>query len=413
MRSVRAVTALLFVWLSATLCVTSLHATFSIVAVDPATGEVGGAGASCINNAFIINDLIEGTGAIHTQAYWSSANQTNARNRMLAGDSPQEIITWLVANDAGGFGCSPGGPNCNETHRQYGVVDLFGGGARSAGHTGTNNTFYANHISGPTYSIQGNILLDPAGYDVLSEMESVFLNTSGPLADRLMAALQAANVPGADTRCLSSGRPSISAFIKVVRIGDGANPYLELNVPTTTTTENPIDILQGLYDAWKTGLDAEPDPFLSSVTIADTFLPADGSSTTQVTVIPRNNSGVDLGPGRVVAATHSGNGTLGAVLDNGDGTYTASLTAPLAGSMDTIMATVEGSGGPVTLADQPTVVYTTQTPGGGGGSSGGGCTYSPTRPMDPPSAFAAILPYLGILVLLILMRIRAPRTRGA
>src|SRR3990170_9719 len=79
--------------------------TFSIVAVDTVTGEIGSAGASCVGGgvgAFILSDVIEGIGAIHTQAYWNATNQQNAHNRMLEGLSPQEIIDWLITNDAQG-----------------------------------------------------------------------------------------------------------------------------------------------------------------------------------------------------------------------------------------------------------------------------------------------------------------------
>src|SRR5688500_7631459 len=81
--------------------------TFSIVAVDSVTGEIGSAGATCGDSivwpgtpgAKIISEIIPGKGAIHTQSYYLAANQTNAHNRMMAGDSPKQIIAWLVAND--------------------------------------------------------------------------------------------------------------------------------------------------------------------------------------------------------------------------------------------------------------------------------------------------------------------------
>ncbi|MCZ6690911.1 MAG: DUF1028 domain-containing protein [Planctomycetota bacterium] len=410
MPSLRIITTLVLAALSVCFLAAPAQATFSIVAVDPATGEVGGAGAMCIDNAMIINELIEGIGAIHTQAYYRAVNQNNARSRMLAGDSPQQIIIWLVDNDANGVGCPPSW-NCNETHRQYGVVDIWGTGGRSAAYTGASNAPYADHIEGPTYAIQGNSLLDPATYDVLGEMEAAFLSTTGPLADRLMAALQAANWPGADGRCLPSGKPAISSFIKVVRMGDGANPYLELEVPTTTASENPIDKLQGLFDAWKIDLDGEADPFLSSVSVAQWSLPADGFSTTQITVIPRNNSGADLGFGRIVNVTHSGNGTLGPVVDTGLGSYTATLTAPGYVSSDTITATVDGSGGLVTLSDQPSVQYVAVPPpppvGGSGGYGTPGACCCSLGPVDPLSAWGAMLPFIAVFSLLILMRLRA------
>src|SRR5512136_3132467 len=110
--------------------------TFSIVAVDTVTREIGSAGASCVGpingvGAYIISDVVEGVGAIHTQASWLSANQQTAHQQMLLGKSPQEIIDWMVAHDA----------QSNPTVRQYGVVDLTRRG-QSAAYTGINCTNY-------------------------------------------------------------------------------------------------------------------------------------------------------------------------------------------------------------------------------------------------------------------------------
>jgi uncharacterized Ntn-hydrolase superfamily protein len=212
--------------------------TFSICAVDPLTQQVGSAGASCISGSIILSDVHPGVGVIHTQAYWNGQNQAYARTLMDQGHSPQEIIDLVVANDAGG----------NPTIRQYGVVDLVTGG-RSAAYTGSNCTNYKGHITGATYAIQGNILLGP---QILEDMETAFLTTPGTFADRLMAALQAAKVPGADTRCADEGKSSISAFIRVAKPGDQtAVLYLDLNVNNTNPSTDPIDVLQGLYDTWR------------------------------------------------------------------------------------------------------------------------------------------------------------------
>ncbi|MBM2841602.1 MAG: secretion protein, partial [Bacteroidetes bacterium] len=77
--------------------------TFSIVAVDTVTGEIGSAGASCVGpingvGAYIISDVVEGVGAIHTQASWLSSNQQTAHQQMLLGKSPQEIIDWMATH---------------------------------------------------------------------------------------------------------------------------------------------------------------------------------------------------------------------------------------------------------------------------------------------------------------------------
>ena len=76
-----------------------LMATFSIVAVDTTTGEVGSAGGSCIAGSIIISNIHPGVGAIHTQAYYLPSNQYYASSLMDEGYSPSEIIELLVEND--------------------------------------------------------------------------------------------------------------------------------------------------------------------------------------------------------------------------------------------------------------------------------------------------------------------------
>jgi uncharacterized Ntn-hydrolase superfamily protein len=217
--------------------------TFSIVAVDTVTGEVGSAGASCVTGfgVKIIADVHPGVGAINTQAWLQIANKNYARDLMNSGHTPQQIIDSLRTNDKGSDGR-------DSTYRQYGVADLFGTGARAAGHTGSNADDWKGHIVGPNYSIQGNILLGP---QILDSMEARFLNTPGELAVKLMAALQGANVPGADTRCLAAGTSSTSSYIQVARPGDVAGGfYLDIGVNPLASGKEPIDSLQTLFDAW-------------------------------------------------------------------------------------------------------------------------------------------------------------------
>ena len=230
----------------------SAQDTFSIVAIDSLTGEAGSAGASCVGSsttyphgAAILSDVIPGVGVIHTQAAWNPYNQQYAHDLMMTGLPPQQIIDSLVANDY----------TNNPLTRQYGIADLNGGHPRSAAYTGSNCLNYKNHITGPGYSIQGNILL---GQEILDSMEARYLNTSGSLSDRLMAALQGAKVLGADTRCAPKGTSSQSAFL---RVGRSADPYDSLycdlwmaypqNYPGMYPVD-PIDSLQTLYDIWKT-----------------------------------------------------------------------------------------------------------------------------------------------------------------
>ncbi len=219
--------------------------TFSIAAVDPETGEVGSAGASCVPfSATIISDLHPGVGVIHTQASYIEENQAYASALMTRGLSAAQIVDSMVANDA---------TNQPEL-RQYGVVTLTGS-PRSAGYTGVGCFDYKNHIVGATYAIQGNILL---GHQVLDSMEARFLRATGPLADRLMAALQGANMIGADSRCAPNSS-SHSAFIRVARPGDDPSaPWMALEATLgMASKQEPIDSLQTLFDAWHDALAVE------------------------------------------------------------------------------------------------------------------------------------------------------------
>ena len=223
---------------------TYLWSTFSIVAVDPETGEVGSAGGSCIAGSIIISDIHISQGVIHTQSYYHPTNQNNASNYMDQGYSPQEIVGYLVENDVAN----------NPGVRQYGVVDLENNG-RSASFTGDACSDWKGNLNGDTYAIQGNILLGP---QILDQIEENFLNTNGPLSHKLMAALQGAKIPGADTRCLNEGISTLSSFIRVAKPDDTSNNYfLDLNVnsviPYYTETGlwlEPIDSLQTMYDNW-------------------------------------------------------------------------------------------------------------------------------------------------------------------
>ncbi|MBK6875433.1 MAG: DUF1028 domain-containing protein [Ignavibacteria bacterium] len=161
-------------------------------------------------------------------------NQNYARQLMDRRLPPQEIIDSVTARDAGG----------NPTVRQYGIVDLLNGG-RTAGYTGVNClstriTFWDQRMPfRATFSADSQFLIrcrqDFSG--------------RGSLSDKLMAALQGANVVGADTRCASWMTSSKSAFIRVAKPGDTLGVlHLNLKVLITPFGREPIDSLQSLYN---------------------------------------------------------------------------------------------------------------------------------------------------------------------
>ena len=177
--------SLLFTLIFAIICCNlAAQDTFSIVAADSTTREVGSAGASCVDlfaagfsDDSFLGDLLPDTGAINTQAFYLPANQQLARTRMRTGEVPVQIINWLAKHDAEG----------NPTIRQYGIVGFTNNNVSAAGYTGTNCNNYKNHITGNingiNYSIQGNILL---GQQVIDSMEAKFRSTQANLACRLM-----------------------------------------------------------------------------------------------------------------------------------------------------------------------------------------------------------------------------------
>ncbi len=222
--------------------------TFSIVAIDTVTNEVGSAGATCLNsddcaqcNAAIISRLVPGRGAVNAQASvcLPNSNLSAAIADMMLGLSPEEILNNRIDNDACAFG--------NITDRQYGIADLDGnGGARTTAYTGTNALDTASHIIGINYTIQGNILISE---QVLTGMEAGFIGTTGTLAQKLMAAMQGAKIAGADSRCLADGISSKSAYLRVACPSDIGTDYcIDLNVTDMPAGIDPIDSLQHLFD---------------------------------------------------------------------------------------------------------------------------------------------------------------------
>jgi uncharacterized Ntn-hydrolase superfamily protein len=236
--------------------------TFSIVGLDTITGEVGSAGASCLDLITVVNPpfqpppadflavVIPSVGAMNTQAAFQFVNQTNGRSRMLAGDTPAQILAYVLTNDLSPNPIGPGFPSpvdADSTIRQYGIVGFVNGSPSVAAYTGSNCFNYKSHLIGRNYSIQGNILL---GQSILDSMEARFKNTQGSLTCKLMAAMQGANVSGADARCDVYGTSSLFAFLKVAKPTDTElNPSVNLRVKTLPgTIIDPIDSLQKLLN---------------------------------------------------------------------------------------------------------------------------------------------------------------------
>jgi uncharacterized Ntn-hydrolase superfamily protein len=207
--------------------------TFSIAAVDPATGESGVAvttRVACVGNA--VPHVRAGVGAVATQAFTRVEYGPELLEMLFAGADPSAALTRALAGDT------------LEAQRQVGVIALDG---RSAQHTGSRTVAWAGHRAGPNYVIQGNLL---RGEFVLDSVALAFERTSSSgrhLADRLIEALAAGQTAGGDAR---SGRAQSAAVIVAdPRAGRSRRPdgvTADINV---CEHPEPVAELRRIYDA--------------------------------------------------------------------------------------------------------------------------------------------------------------------
>jgi uncharacterized Ntn-hydrolase superfamily protein len=216
-------------------------ATYSIVAVDTATREVGGAGTSCLDgsNVYVIYGSVPGAGVVHAQATFSQAGRDRAVELLRQGTAPDEILASITA---GSF-------DRNASVRQYAIADLE---MRVAAYTGESTQPYAGDRRGMPgsfpYSVQGNLLTGPA---VLQQAAAAFEAGGCDLAERLVRALEGGALGGqGDSRCTPDGIPADSAFVQVDREGEPAGSYLELHVPSSGN-DDPLVVLRGDFDDWR------------------------------------------------------------------------------------------------------------------------------------------------------------------
>jgi len=173
----------------------SAFATWSVIAVDRSTGRIVIASATCVNGDDMFLPgvqavVVPGKGVAACQ----SAVDNTHQNQMLVfrelqkGTDPRQIVEMLSADPA-------------FQSRQFGIVDLQG---RAAGHSGLTNGYVAQDMQGQVpgteifYSIQGNILRPG---EVVPSAVKAFVSANGAITDRVMAAMEAADLGGGDSRC--------------------------------------------------------------------------------------------------------------------------------------------------------------------------------------------------------------------
>jgi uncharacterized Ntn-hydrolase superfamily protein len=189
--------------------------TWSILVRDPATGALGAAVATRFFAVGALAIHVEGgVAALATQALINPMYAAAGLARLRAGEVPQAVAAALLAEDAG------------REARQLHMVDAQG---RIAQHTGNECVAWCGSVSGTDVSVAGNML---AGAAVVERTLAAFQGATGPLAERLLTALEAGEAAGGDKRgkqsaalkiCTRDAYPDLD-----IRTDDHPDPLREL-----------------------------------------------------------------------------------------------------------------------------------------------------------------------------------------
>jgi uncharacterized Ntn-hydrolase superfamily protein len=209
------------------------YSTFSICAIDPATGQSGAAVTTRV--PFVgraVPHVRAGVGAVCTQASTMVEYGPRGLDMLEKGVAPADALQQLMADDA------------MKESRQVGIIDMKG---RAAAHTGTRNGNWAGSKQGVNYTTQANIMVGPEVLDAVSASMDATTGTGLPLAERMILALEAGYEKGGDRRWGSLQ----SAAIKIadpnnpgrgndhialaIEVGENPNPVAEMKRIYLTT----------------------------------------------------------------------------------------------------------------------------------------------------------------------------------
>jgi uncharacterized Ntn-hydrolase superfamily protein len=211
------------------------HGTYSIVARDPETGELG---AAVQSHWFSVGSLCTwarpGVGAVATQSVVEPAHGPNALDRLEGGERATAALRGVLAGDA------------LVAMRQVGVVDAHGG---VSVHTGADCIPEAGHATGEHWACQANMM---ARATVPDAMSAAFAAAAGDLAERLMVALEGAEAEGGDVR----GRQS-AALLVAPAAGEPWRARVDLRVEDHADPVGELRRLLGLQRAYELAGEAD------------------------------------------------------------------------------------------------------------------------------------------------------------
>ena len=362
---------LLGILVSLSLLALPARATWSIVVTNPATGELCAASCTCIKN-YVLEDgtpvMVVGKGVATAQSWLDvlGSNRLIIWDGFQAGQDADTVMDDVVEN-----GTAP-------HYRQYGIASLTLGGS-AATFSGVRcgeavgNVF--GEIDGYHYAIQGNVL---AGVEVVTAMEDAFRAAEGDMGQRVMIAMEAARAWGGDGRCschstypTQCGSPppdfvksAHCGYVLLARVGDRdgdcepvlgcatGDYYLRISTTGNWNHEDPVFVMQEMYDAWRLQLVGRPDHVLSTVSTPAQSLVADGRSATTVTVrlVDVNGDALIMGGAEVsVTLAEDPLAVAGDVVDHGDGSYSFPVTAGTTAGLARFTVTADDGVRPVEL----------------------------------------------------------------
>jgi len=162
------------------------YSTFSLCAIDPATGQSGAAVTTRV--PFVgraVPWVRAGVGAVCTQASTMVEYGVKGLDLMAKGVAPADAIAQLLSTDT------------SRESRQLGMIDMQG---RGAAHTGRNNGDWAGSRQGRNYTVQANIMVGPEVVEAVATTFEALESTGLPLAERMILALEAGQQKGGDRR---------------------------------------------------------------------------------------------------------------------------------------------------------------------------------------------------------------------
>jgi uncharacterized Ntn-hydrolase superfamily protein len=209
--------------------------TFSIVAADPTTGEVGCAVQSKYFAIGAVTPWVRaGVGAVATQAMGVVARNGWHVLDALANVDPAVAIDQVLADDDG------------RDLRQVGAVAADG---RAAAFTGRECVDWAGHLVENGFAVQGNML---ANADVLAGMQRAFLEAADPLPERMMAALEAGQAAGGDRRGQQAAALVVEQLGAAEHSREGIDRICDLRVDDHPEPIIELRRLLTLWQRWQT-----------------------------------------------------------------------------------------------------------------------------------------------------------------